>query len=245
MGTPVWVELAGSDLDASAAFYGEVFGWTRAPYNPGTFDFSLGELEVGGLLQKDRDVADAWMVYLKVVDIRATLLAARDAGGRVLQEPVREGGHGVWALLEDPTGAAIGVWQPESFPGFESHGIPGAPCWFELHSKNFEVDVSFYQRVFGAPTTPIGDADDVRMVALGPLNPAYAGIYDARDDELTSESSWVSYFTVADADHTASVVRAAGGVLLDGPTDTFFGRRAHARDVTGALFSFLELPARP
>lgn len=42
-GHPVWVELTGSDLDASAALYGAVFGWTRARYNPDTFDFSLGD----------------------------------------------------------------------------------------------------------------------------------------------------------------------------------------------------------
>ena len=242
VGTPVWVELAGSDLDASAAFYGAVFGWSRAPYNPESYDFSLGDLEVGGLLPKIGDAPDAWTVYLKVDDIEATLVAASAAGGRILHEPVREGDDGVWALLEDPSGAEIGVWQALSFPGFESHGVPGAPCWFELHTKDFAATVPFYEKVFGCRVTSIGDSDAFRMVVFGDPDTAYAGIYDAANSELTTRSQWMTYFAVADADVAASVVRAHGGRVIDGPSDTPFGRMSHASDSTGAAFTFIQLP---
>jgi predicted enzyme related to lactoylglutathione lyase len=242
VGTPVWVELSGSDLDAAAAFYGAVFGWSRAPYNPETFDFSLGELEVGGLLPKVGDAPDAWNVYLKVDDIRATLAAAAAAGGRVLHEPVREGDDGIWAFLEDPSGAEFGVWQAESFPGFESHGVPGAPCWFELHTKDFDAAVPFYEKVFGCRLTSIGDSDAFRMVVFGQPDTAYAGIYDATHNELTARSQWMTYFAVADADAAASVVQAQGGTVIDGPSDTPFGRMSHAADSTGAAFTFIQLP---
>ena len=242
VGTPVWVELAGSDLDASAAFYGAVFGWTRAPYNPQTFDFSLGELEIGGLLPKVGDVPDAWGVYLKVDDIQATLTAAAGAGGRVLHEPVREGDDGIWAMLEDPSGAEVGVWQASSFPGFETHGVPGAPCWFELHTKDFAAAVPFYEKVFGVTVTSIGDDDQFRMVVFGQPETAYAGIYDAAHSDLTTRSQWMAYFAVADADVAASLVRDNGGRVLDGPSDTPFGRMSHAADSTGASFTFIQLP---
>jgi predicted enzyme related to lactoylglutathione lyase len=244
VGTPVWVELASSDLDASAAFYAAVLGWTRAPYNPETFDFSLGSLEIAGLLPKVDEVADSWSVYLKVDDIDATLLAASAAGGRVLREPVPENEHGVWALLEDPSGAEVGVWQAKSFPGFESHGVVGAPCWFELHTHEFAAAVPFYERVFGTRFTSIGDSDAFRMVVAGRPETAYAGIFDAVHSELTSHSQWLAYFAVADADQTADVVRANGGQVLDGPTDTPYGRMSHARDATGALFCFIQLPEK-
>lgn len=242
VGTPVWVELAGSDLDASAAFYGAVFGWSRAPYNADTFDFSLGQLEVGGLLPKVGDVPDAWKVYLKVTDIEATLLAAAAAGARILDEPVREGADGVWAFLEDPSGAEFGIWQADSFPGFELHGVPGAPCWFELHTKDFAAAVAFYEKVFGCHCTSIGDSDEFRMVVFGTPDSAYAGIYDASRDESTSRSQWMAYFAVSDADAAASVIAANGGHVLDGPSDTPFGRMSHAIDSTGAAFTYIELP---
>lgn len=242
VGTPVWVEMAGSDLDASAAFYHALFGWTRAPYSDVSFDFSLGELEIGGLLPKIGDVPDSWKVYLKVDDIEATLIAAVAAGGRVLHEPVREADDGSWALLEDPSGAEVGVWQAVSFPGFESHGIPGAPCWFELHTKDFAAAVPFYEKVFGSAVTSIGDSDDFRMVVFGDPGTAYAGIYDAANSDLTTRSQWMAYFAVQDAGRAAEVVRAQGGEVIDGPSDTPFGRMSHARDSRGAVFSFIQLP---
>ena len=242
VGTPVWVELAGSDLDASAEFYRAVFGWSRAPYNEGTFDFSLGELEIGGLLPKVGEAPDAWNVYFKVDDLDATLLAAASAGGRILHEPVREAADGVWAFLEDPSGAELGIWQAESFPGFESHGVPGAPCWFELHTKDFAAAVPFYEKVFGGRVTSIGDTDAFRMVVFGNPESAYAGIYDAAHSDLTSRSQWLTYFAVGDADATASVVSSNGGRVIDGPSDTPFGRMSHAADSTGALFAFIRLP---
>jgi predicted enzyme related to lactoylglutathione lyase len=242
VGTPVWVELAGSDLDASAAFYGAVFGWTRARYNPDTFDFSLGDVEIGGLLPRVGEAPDAWGVYLKVNDIQATLAAAAAAGGRVLHEPVREGDDGVWAMLEDPSGAKIGVWQAHSFPGFETHGVPGAPCWFELHTKDFAAAVPFYEKVFGVQVTSIGDGDQFRMVVFGEPRTAYAGIFDAANSELTARSQWMAYFAVEDADAVATLVRESGGRVIDGPSDTPFGRVSHAADSTGASFTFIQVP---
>lgn len=245
VGTPVWIELAGSDLDASAAFYGALFGWSRAPYNQGTFDFSLGQLEIGGLLPKVGDAPDAWNVYLKVDDIEATLLAAAAEGGRILHEPVDEAADGVWAFLEDPSGAEFGVWQAESFPGFESHGVPGAPCWFELHTKDFAAAVPFYEKVFGCRVTSLGDSDAFRMVVFGEPETAYAGIYDAARSELTTRSQWMTYFAVKDADAAASVVSANGGQVIDGPRDSPYGRMSHAADSTGAAFTFIQRPKHP
>ena len=248
VGTPVWVELAGSDLDASAAFYGAVFGWNRAPYNPETFDFSLGGLEVGGLLPKVGDAPDAWNVYLKVDDIQATMAAATAAGGRELHEPATVEGMGEWALLEDPSGAEIAVWQASGFGGFELLNEPGAPAWFELHTKDFAAAVSFYEKVFGWTLTSIGDTDQFRMVVNGEQSSATAGILDAARDGsrpgASDHSQWMLYLAVANADAAASTVTASGGIVFDGPTDTPFGRMSHAADSTGALFTFIQLPDR-
>lgn len=241
IGTPIWVELSSSDLDASAAFYEAVLGWSRAPYNPESFDFSLGGLEVAGLVARHGDAPDRWNVYLKVNDMKATLAAVSAAGGRILHEPVREGDDGVWAFLEDPAGVEFGVWQAESFPGFERYGVPGAPCWFELHSKDYAQAVPFYEEVFGFSATSIRDSDAFRMVVFGPPNGAFAGIYDAANSELTTRSQWMSYFAVEDANVAAFVVSAHGGRVIDGPVDHPFGRKSRAEDSTGAAFNFIQL----
>src|SRR4051812_17919950 len=89
VGTPVWADLASSDLETSTTFYGSVFGWTRRdfPEYDDYADFQSHGKAVGGLAPKVDEAADGWTVYLKVDDIQAAVVAAADAGGRVLHEP--------------------------------------------------------------------------------------------------------------------------------------------------------------
>ena len=251
VGTPVWADLSSSDLDASTSFYGALLGWTRKDF-PGDdadyADFLSGGKAVGGLAAKVDEAPDAWDVYLKVDDIEATVMAAAAAGGRVLHEPSTVEGMGQWALLEDPSGAEIAIWQAGPFAGFELVDEPGAPCWFELHTTDFAAAVPFYEKVFGWKVTSIGDTDQFRMVVFGEQRTATAGIYDsARDGSRPGAapgSQWLVYLAVADADAAASLVTANGGTVFDGPTDTPFGRMSHAADSTGALFCFITLPDR-
>ena len=35
-------------------------------------------------------------------------------------------------MIFDPTGAALGIWEPGTFPGFTVLSEHGAPSWFEL-----------------------------------------------------------------------------------------------------------------
>lgn len=248
VGTPVWADLASSDLEASTSFYGALLGWTRKDFadNPDHADFQSDGKYVGGLEPKVDERPDAWTVYLKVDDIEAAVTAAAAAGGRVLHEPSAIAEMGQWALLEDPSGAEIAIWQAGAFAGFELVDEPGAPCWFELHSRDFAAAVPFYEKVFGWKVTSIGDTDDFRMVVLGEQGSASAGILDsARDDARPGAapgSQWRVYLAVANADAAASLVTANGGTVFTGPTDTPFGRMSHAADSTGALFSFMQLP---
>ena len=40
------------------------------------------------------------------------------------------------AMVADPGGAAIGVWQPGLHKGFGIWGEPSTPAWFELHTRD-------------------------------------------------------------------------------------------------------------
>jgi predicted enzyme related to lactoylglutathione lyase len=243
VGTPIWADLASSDLESSAAFYGAVLGWSRKPYDRDEYsDFLSGSNEVGGMAPKVGDAHDGWTIYLKVDDIEATVVAAAAAGGRVLHEPEDVSDIGRWALLEDPSGAEIAVWEAKTFHGFDAINEPGAPCWFELHTKDFATAVPFYEQVFGWTVTSIGDSDDFRMVVFGEPGTASAGIFDAARNALTDRSQWMLYLAVEDADAAASLVTKHGGTVFDGPADTPFGRMSHAADSTGVLFSLIQLP---
>jgi hypothetical protein len=114
---------------------------------------------------------------------------------------------------------------------------PGAPAWFELHTRDHEGAVRFYQEVFGWETSVVGDSDEFRYTTLGEGEDATAGIMDAT--AFLPEgvpAHWSVYFNVADADATVAQAVAAGATVVDPPMDTPYGRLATLIDPTGARF---------
>ena len=68
----------------------------------------------GGLTEPMMDgQPTAWLPYVTVDNIKATLVKAEQAGARVLQPYTEIGAMGAIAVMMDPTGAAIGIWGPQ------------------------------------------------------------------------------------------------------------------------------------
>lgn len=179
-----------------------------------------------------------------MLDAGAATAAVERNGGSVRLGPAPVGDLGVMTIATDPSGARVGFWQPGTHPGFDVEDVPGAPTWFELHTKDFAAAVPFYRDVLGWQTVSMGDSDRFRLVTHGEPDVAQAGIYDASHDDLDDESAWMPYFAVADADAAAARIRELGGSMLDEPIDTPFGRIAHAVDPLGTPFTILRLPER-
>lgn len=243
-GEPIWLELSSSDLERSLAFYGGLFGWTSDPGSvslDGSVTLLLDGERIGRLVPMPED---GWLVYLKVLDAATATAAVDPNGGSVQLGPSPVGDLGVMTIATDPSGARVGFWQPGTHPGFELEDAPGAPTWFELHTKDFAAAVPFYRDVLGWTPVSMGDSDRFRLVTHGEPSVAQTGIYDASHEDLADESAWMPYFAVADADLTAARVRELGGAMLDDPVDTPYGRLAHAVDPLGTLFTILRLPER-
>ncbi len=111
-GSVCWTETLTRDIDASARFYHEVFGWETEIDEGGYITFLLNGEQVAGMLpMPDKVPAEApahWAVYFTVESCEVTERAAVDLGGSVLVEsmPV-EIGH--FAVLEDPAGAPFDI----------------------------------------------------------------------------------------------------------------------------------------
>lgn len=243
VGSPVWIELSSTDPVESVKFYHAAIGLDSSePYADfaGYRDLKRHDATVAGLMTARPGAASQWVVYLLTHDIESTLAQVEPNGGTVLRAAEDTGDLGRFAYLQDPSGARVGVWQPDNFNGIQVEGDPGTPCWYELHAATaFHETIAFYENVLRWTTTVLGDTPQFRMVTFGQGRDAVAGIFDAK---FATESAWKVYFAVVDADATAVDVRAAGGTVLDGPTDTPFGRMSHATDSTGAAFAFITLP---
>src|SRR5262245_3510464 len=123
LGAPCWIDLMTSDPDASKAFYGELLGWTAEDSGPefgGYITFSKGGATVAGAMANDpaQGVPDGWSVYLAVDDAAATTEAVTAEGGTIVVPAMAVGDLGTMLVLTDPTGAAIGTWQPGEHKGF-------------------------------------------------------------------------------------------------------------------------------
>ncbi|WP_457965675.1 VOC family protein [Arthrobacter sp. D1-29] len=203
---------------------------------------------VAGIMQKEADqgeVPDAWSTYLRSDDAAATASAITANGGQIYMEPMDVPEQGFMAFFGDVTGAAVGVWQPREMQGYELVAETGTAAWHELHARDYDAAVKFYQDVFGWDTAVMSDAPDFRYTTLGAGDSAKAGIMDA-SGYLPADvpSSWQIYFAVDDADASIGKAVAMGATVIDGPDDSPFGRLATLADPTGAVFKIIADSAR-
>ncbi|MCW2540391.1 MAG: Glyoxalase/bleomycin resistance protein/dioxygenase [Frankiales bacterium] len=241
-GTPCWVDLLSSDVEKSTTFYSELFDWHAEAAGEefgGYVTFDSDGHAVGGLMGRmpGMESPDAWSTYISTDDIDATVQAATGSGAQVIAPPMQVGDIGKMAVLIDPAGAAVGLWQPLSFFGFSKYNETGSVTWDEVHSKDFPATVAFYEKIFGWTIEKTGDSDEFRYYQ-GQINgQTVAGMMDSKSF-LPAEvpSHWAVYFSVADADESIAKVIELGGTVLRPAEDTPFGRIADVADSTGAMF---------
>jgi uncharacterized protein len=250
VGAPTWIELMTSDPAKSKAFYGELFGWTseEAGEELGNYiTFAKDNQAVAGGMRNtpETGVPDVWSVYLATDDIKEVNDRALANGGGVIVEPMDIPNVGTMAVVTDAGQAAIGAWQPGEFEGFGVLEEHGAPSWFELHTRDYDASVRFYQKVFGWDIQVVSDAPEFRYTtrADGPGG-MLAGIMDAT--AFLPEgvpNHWSVYFEVDDVDAALAKTAELGGAIVQPAEDTPYGRLATATDSTGTLFKLRKSPA--
>jgi predicted enzyme related to lactoylglutathione lyase len=242
IGAPCWFDLMSADLAESRRFYGELLGWTADEPNEefgGYTNFRHDGAWVGGLMGRTPDFQgpDVWSVYLATDDARKTADSAAAGGGQVLVPAMDVGDLGTMAVVSDPGGAVIGMWQPREHPGFKTYDEPGAPSWFELHTRDYAAVLSFYRDVFRWDTQQVSDTDEFRYTTVQHGEESLAGVMDS--SAFLPEgmpSHWAVYFGVADVDASVATVTKLGGTVIQPAEDTPYGRIATANDSTGATF---------
>lgn len=240
-GGPCWIDLMTSDTDRSRDFYRRLFGWGADEPDPefgGYFNFTKDGAPIAGcMVTQEPAMPDAWSVYLQTDDARKTLDAAVAEGGQIYVEPMPVADLGTMAYAGDPSGAGVGLWQPGQFTGFAVVAEPGAPSWFELHTRDYDRAVGFYRDVFRWDTHVAGDTPEIRYTTLHCDGEWYAGIMDASGwlpDGAPGQ--WQVYFGVEDTDAALARIVELGGSVLRDAEDTPYGRLATAADPTGASF---------
>lgn len=248
IGAPCWIDVFTSDPDKIRAFYRDLFGWTSEETGDeygGYINFRKDGVLVAGCMRNDGQsgTPDVWSVYLATDDAKAATDAAAANGGQVLLPAMDVGELGTMAMVSDPGGAAIGIWQPGAHRGFGVHGETGTPAWFELLTRDYDASVEFYRQVFRWDTHVAGDTPEFRYTTLGEGEAQLAGIMDA--SAFLPEgvpAHWSIYFAVEDADAALAKISELGGSVVRPAEDTPYGRLAEAADPTGAHFKLIQPP---
>ena len=248
-GAPCWIDLWTSDVEGSRRFYSELFGWEALEPSEefgGYFMFARNGMPTAGGMgdMGDMKADNTWKVYFQTDDIERTVKDVAMQGGEVRSPAMAVADLGSQAVFTDPSGAALGAWQPGTFPGFLVLGEPGAPSWFELHTSNFAKALDFYQSVLHWETTQFSDTDEFRYAVM--RNPEgdgeLAGIMDSSSAPGSPPSAWSVYWYVEDINAAIEKVRQLGGTVLEDAADTPYGWLATAKDPAGAVFR-LQMPS--
>lgn len=248
-----WVEAASSDVPAATSFYSSLFGWGATPTNNGAMEYTMldsGGVAFGGLYglmpeQIAQQVPPHWMPYVRVTSVKDVVARARKAGGSVIVEFCELPDTGRLAVVQDPSGAHIAVWESLGHEGAPASPLPGRPSWFELMSNDRAKALPFYAAVFGWTTSDMdmGPMGTYTLFHNGGPNPV-GGCMQIGAECGGMPSCWTLYFTVADCDAAAAKAQKLGGKLCHGPMDVpGVGRFAFLSDPAGAMFAVIAYPA--
>ncbi len=187
----------------------------------------------------ERNVAPMWSTYLAVDSADDAVAAASASGGTVLMAADEIPGSGRMAVVADPTGATVGLWQAAEHIGATRVNEPNTVIWNELVTTDNAAALPFYKAVAGIDSVATKMADfDYTLLKVdgedvgGATSPQMAGV----------PNHWHTWFAVADAVAVATAAKDAGGSLLVEPTDMPVGKMATIRDPQGAVFSILQPP---
>ncbi|WP_405573361.1 VOC family protein [Streptomyces sp. NBC_01167] len=242
-GTPCWVSLMVHGLEATQAFYGELFGWefSPGPQQLGPYVRALidgNEVAGIGRLPVDRHLPTAWTPYLATDDADVTAEAVRSCGGTLGVGPLDAGDAGRMAIVTDLAGAVFGLWQPAAHAGTALHGTHGTPVWNELLTTDTQSVTKFYQAVFGYDAKPDGDPGEDRVTLCLDGRPV-AALHGVPSRTRDRGSHWMTWFEVEDPDMTARQITRIGGQVLEPPADGPHGRLARVADPEGAVFTIV------
>ena len=246
---PVWTDLSSSDAEASREYYGKLFGWkievSPDPQYGGYAIAKIGDKDVAGIgPQMSPEAPTAWTVYIGSADVADTAKKVEAAGGKVVVPPMKVGDQGSMLIVQDPSGAMLGVWQPEAMAGARLVGAANTMTWAELNARGAEKALPFYTEVFGwgeKKSAMSGDAQGdytefqhsgesiAGAMEMNPMVPAEVPSY------------WLVYFGVDDVDQAFKKATEAGGHEMLAPVDFPGGRFAIVSDPQGASFGLLKM----
>ena len=256
-GVPCWVETLQPGPREALDFYGPLFGWEFSDPGPmpGGGEYFVARLggrdvaAVGALPPVGGPTVPVWNTYVRVHSIELSAERATAAGGNVLIGPLDALPAGRLAVVIDPSGAAISLWEAGEREGAQVVNEPNTWTMSSLHTPDAAAANAFYGAVFGWEPEPFGPVTLYRLpgyVGGVPGQPVPRDVVAAMaPPDAQIPPHWNVNLRVADADSIAERAAELGGRVIAAPMDTPGFRSAVLGDPQGAVFSVSSLVAAP
>lgn len=118
VGSIAWRDLTVDNADKVRDFYSAVVGWKVLPIDMGGYsDYCMippasDQPEVGVCHKRgpNSDIPSQWLMYVIVADLERSLEQCKRRGGKQIT-PIRPQGASRYAIIADPAGAVIGLYE--------------------------------------------------------------------------------------------------------------------------------------
>lgn len=113
-----WFELATPNVHAAKEFYSKMLGWNFSETSVGDTTYTIihsADDEFGGMWEipatETKDIPPHWLGYIAVEDLAAKLKEAEQLGATIKVPTTTAGKYGKFAVIVDPTGAHVALWE--------------------------------------------------------------------------------------------------------------------------------------
>jgi predicted enzyme related to lactoylglutathione lyase len=231
-----------ADMEREKRFYGELLGWEAFDVPSAQGGYSLFQVrgrDVAGLHLSPKG-PQGWLSYVSVDNADRVAGRARDLGASVRTDPFDVPGIGRMAMLHDPAGGIVALWEARGHPGAGLVDEPGAICWNELVVHDVPTARTFYCDLLGWNAVETGvPVGSYTVLKLGERS--MAGLMAIGQDWGPVTPHWQTYFAVEDCDGAVARTRTLGGSVVIGPMDAHgTGRFAVLKDAGDAVFAVFE-----
>ena len=114
-GKVCYIEMPAIDINQSASFYREVFGWQIRTRGNGSvaFDDAVGEVSGAWVTGRPSSPQPGLLIYIMVDSVAAAVDAVIAHGGKIVQ-PIGMDAPEITARFSDPAGNVLGLYQQPS-----------------------------------------------------------------------------------------------------------------------------------
>ena len=236
-GRVCWVELVSPDHAAALPFYESVLGLAASDDTPAFAFLRAGGADVGATYTLP-DGPHGWMPYVADPDAAAAVERAVGAGGSRVRGPSQVDDAGWSAVVADPEGTPVGIWQAGGHPGFGVRDTVGSVCRVELHTSSPEPVRRFFTTAFALTAEP-GPTDRYEHLDAGDHHSI--GLVGTGNRRAGAAPMWIVYFGVHDILQAIRTVEGAGGRVVHGPVDSdTMGAFAVIQDPQDLLFGIVQ-----